>query len=361
MSFGGQIVKGIEVSVPILDYKRVWSPTPGFTGHIYWQTKNQLDSHDNVSFSNELVSTTDPIQKVAIAALVDIMYFATWRVTTDDQEERSIAIPVIHSLHKFLTEVVPTSVGGPYANELASYSLTEANEAWQRYEQVLLNAPLSGEEPQQTPQTSESVVAQEVTDDWEPFEDPHANVAPPWEEFFQQAYGIKPDTEDDKNTSKLSELLQLAYPGYEIEISKEFRGDRIPVVIMPLFIRHDMTAEEVALFFAKDGIWWSALGAAEDGFVQISMENPMFVDGQEVEKALLQAHLVIFDRITEALSGMNFDMSVVDIHRARNLVELTISSLGAFAAKFDSIDPVLAEQFRAASAQARRNIEPPSE
>ena len=280
IDFQGTRVKGLEVSAPIIGYLRFWQLVPQYSGNMQWIVSDLSATDSQSEYSSPKVRSDDPIQKIAIAILVDIQGFASERCLAGDVSEASPEFAVAIAMNKFLLEVVPSALQGPYAQELIRYALSETqmihHSFWSRLEASL----------------SEETIAIPVDSGNIGFGH-EAEILLPQERVNETK---NPVLELSKSMS--SELLdfRINYAEFLPEVDNE-------AVVIQLFKNEGRNSNSVEFFYIRDGLWRHARGTEELNSFKIIEETVTGFRAVEFREFALEAHVILANRFIDSLYG----------------------------------------------------------
>ncbi|WP_281640891.1 hypothetical protein [Aurantimicrobium minutum] len=237
----GTKIKGLEVSAPILNYKRLWFQSADFSGRNNWVVQDEEFGVFSQNYSLPQVSGNDPIQKLAIAILLDVQGYAFRLWLDGGQEQSSIEFNVVNTLHFFLTQVVADGLKGPYAENVISYARTESF--------LLLNSMANsiriGNEEAPTVlvdvDTTQLVVEEDSESENQLFENSSVEPKNP----------VNP-------VSELMNYLSADLRDFDMEFLDFLEEVENEAVVISLFTGPDGASQNVECLFIRNGLWWKA-------------------------------------------------------------------------------------------------------
>lgn len=304
----GADIKGFEVSVPIINYKRLWSQTSDYAGRNRWQVQDEELGAFSQSYSLPRVAGNDPIQKLTIAMLIDIQGFCFETSLSENLKETSNEFSIAITLHFFLTEIVPTSIFGPYAKEIITYAYSESN----TNHQMFLKRIESNEEIKMG--NSKEAVIEEINQIafFSGFLDDRPTFAGEETAFFETHQLDKSFNYE----AGFVDLLSRDLPNFEIENVDFLQATQCKAVIIPLFTFIDgvsRVAQMVQIFYISEGLWSAAEGIKSANNISIHSEESQSLFAEDDYKGfIVQVHLRLGRRLISALYSEPIEVHLPD-------------------------------------------------
>lgn len=280
----GTKVKGLEVSAPILNYKRIWSQSPDYSGRNNWVVQDEEFGVFSQNYSVPQVSRNDPIQKLAIAILLDIQGFAFRHWLDGAQDQSSVEFIVVNTLHVFLTEVVADGLKGPYAENLISYAGTESY--------LLINSMANVIRMGKEESPEDSVFADEtqlVVDESKELGNQHIDSS-----SVQSRDPVNPVTELMNYLSEDLRDFELEFHDFLEEVENE-------AVVISLFTCPDGSSQNVECLYIRNGLWWKASAISVDDRLIILNESETEFPASNYDQFSIYLLVDLVNRLVSAL------------------------------------------------------------
>lgn len=337
----GESVKGLEVSAPIINYKRLWSQVADYSGHKRWSVKDEQFGAFSQSYSLPQVSGNDPIQKLAIAILLDIQGFASETCLQGNPNQASPEFAVFMALNMFLTEVLPTGLSGPYANELIAYATSETH---LMHNSFMLRLHAINEQSENSP----AFVEDEEQSETNYFDGFSEDV---WPE--PDNYASEPSV-DEINSPKnpvreLKNLLNSDLLDFDLELHDFLAEVENEAVVIPLFTCPDGTSQNVECLFIRNGLWWRARAISnETTFVIVGETETTFL-AKNYAEFTVHVLIEIARRLNRALYGESIEVSPASREIALGRLSGIIASMQRHFDNFLMFNAPLGLEFQEAS------------